>query len=515
MRRTSAPGLSPRRGGNTTAVTTSSADRRDVLTAERFAVRSAASLAAATAAGTAFFVVLAVVWWDWAPVRDADRAISAALNRWVAGSDAAVAVLRAITALGDTTTLVGVAALASAWLLVRRRPWVAAHVVVTAAGGGVLGVVVKELVGRLRPLVDVEVATASGPSFPSGHTLGSTVTYGVLLLVFASVPRGRTALTGLVVSIVVAVGLTRVALGVHYATDVLGGWLLGLLWLALTTEVFRQLRRDRGMPDVPVSHGLVPEAAHDLEPAPVRVPDGAWRAAAALLVAWGLLLGLLFALGSWLTAAGPDVPPAWDRAVVEWFAGLRTPALDAALVPLGDATGTGPVVAAALAVCVLALAGTRDWRPVLLVVLGLLGEVTLFLVTTSIVDRARPAVRIPSDVPPTSAFPSGHVAASLVLGAAVVLLVRRATRGWWRVPVLALAVAVPVVVAWQRLYTGLHHPTDVLGSVLLALPWIAVVHVVVHRTGGTRTAERRNQGRPGGPVERWSTRPGQGSARPG
>ncbi|MFC6092584.1 phosphatase PAP2 family protein [Saccharothrix lopnurensis] len=478
-------------------MTISGADRRTVVTAEKFAVRSAVSLIAASAAGAAFFVVLAVVWADWAPVRVADQAISTSFNRWVAGSETAVAVLRGITTLGDTTTLIGVAGLATAWLLLRRRPWVAVHVVVTAAGGGLLGVVVKELVGRLRPLVEVEVADAAGPSFPSGHTLGSTVTYGVLLLVFASVPRGRAALTWLVVAVVVAVGATRVALGVHYATDVLGGWLLGLLWLALTTEVFRQWRRDRGMPDVPVSHGLVPEAADDLEPAPERahVPGGAWRAAARLLVAWGLLLGTLFALGSWLTAAGEDVPPAWDRAVVEWFAERRTPAWDAALVPLGDATGTGPVITAAVVVCVLALAATRDWRPVLLVVLGLLGEVALFLITSSIIDRARPASRIPSDVPPTSAFPSGHVAASLVLGAAVVLLVRRAVRGWWRVPAVVLAAAVPAVVAVQRLYTGLHHPTDVLGSLLLALVWIAVVHTAVYGGVVVRPAERRSGAR--------------------
>ncbi|WP_051766778.1 phosphatase PAP2 family protein [Saccharothrix syringae] len=475
-------------------MTTSSLDRRTVVTAEKFAVRSAVSLIAASTAGTAFFAVLALVWSGWAPVREADQALSALLNRWVSGSGTTVAVLGAVTRLGDTATLVGVCTLAVAWLLVRRRPWVAVHVVVTALGGGVLGVVVKELVGRLRPLVEVEVARAEGFSFPSGHTLGATVTYGVLLLVFASLPRGRVALTWLTVAVVLAVGLSRVALGVHYATDVLGGWLLGLLWLALTTEVFRRWRRDRGMPDVPVSHGLVPEAAGDLEPAPerVHVPGGAWRAAARLLVAWALLLVALFALGSWLTAAGPDVPPAWDRAVVEWFAGLRTPERDALLVPIGDATGTGPVVAAAVVVCVLALAGTRDWRPVLLVVLGLVGEVTLFLLITSVVERARPASRIPSDVPPTSAFPSGHVAASLVLGAAVVLLVRRAASGWWRVPVLVVAAAVPAVVAAQRLYTGLHHPTDVLGSVLLALVWIAVVHATTY--GSTRTAEGRPRG---------------------
>ncbi|WP_141977460.1 phosphatase PAP2 family protein [Saccharothrix saharensis] len=466
-------------------------DARQVVVVERFAVRSAVSWAAATAAGVAFAVVMAVVWSGWAPVREADRAISAGLTRWAAGSDVVVAVLRGLTRLGDTATLTAVAALAVAWLLLRKRPWVAAHVVVTALGGGLLGVVVKELVERLRPLVDVEVATASGWSFPSGHTLGATVTYGVLLLVFASVRRARRAMTALVVVIVPAVAFTRVALGVHYATDVLGGFLLGLLWLALTSEVFRRWRRDEGMPEVPLTRGLAPEAAADLRPVSgrrVHVPDDFRFLAARLLVVWGLLLGVLFALGSWLTAAGPDVPAAWDRAVVEWFAQRRVPAWDVAMDRVEAFSGTGPVIGAAVVVCVLALARTRSWRPVLFVALGMLGEVTLFLLTTAIIDRARPAAKLPADLPPTSSFPSGHVAASLVLATAVAVLVVRGTGQWWRWPVAVLALAVPVVVAGQRLYSGVHYPTDLLGSLLLALPWITAVAVTTLGVGAARSA---------------------------
>ncbi|WP_146174027.1 phosphatase PAP2 family protein [Saccharothrix carnea] len=453
-------------------------EARPAVVVERFAVRSAVSLVAACAAGVAFAVVMAVVWAGWAPVREVDQAISDGVTRWVGGSEVLVAAFGGITRLGDTATLTGVTALAVAWLLLRRRPWVAAHVVVTALGGGLLGVVVKELVERLRPLVDVEVAGAPGWSFPSGHTLGATVTYGVLLLVFASVRPARRVVTALVVAIVVVVGFTRVALGVHYATDVLGGWLLGLVWLALTTEVFRRWRRDEGMPEVPLSRGLAPEAADDLRPVSGRrvdVPADLPLVVARLLVAWGLLLGALFALGSWLTAAGPDVPPAWDRAVVEWFAERRVPAWDAVMDRVGTFSGTGPVIGAAVVVCVLALATTRSWRPVLLVVLGLLGEVTLFLLTTAIIDRARPAAKLPGDLPPTSSFPSGHVAASLVLGTAVALLVWRGTGGWWRWPVVATALVIPVAVAAQRLYSGVHYPTDLAGSFLLALPWITVV----------------------------------------
>lgn len=455
-----------------------------MVVVERFAVRSAVSLVVAAGAGVAFAVVMALVWSGWAPVREVDQAISDGLTRWAGGSDVVVTVLSGLTRLGDTATLTGVAALAVAWLLLRGRPWVAAHVVVTAVGGGVLGVVVKELVERLRPLVDVGVPGAAGWSFPSGHTLGATVTYGVLLLVFASVRRARRALTALVVVTVLVVGFTRVALGAHYATDVLGGLLFGVLWLALTTEVFRRWRRDEGLPTAPLSRGLAPEAADDLRPVSGRraqVPDDVWLLAARLLVVWGLLLGALFALGSWLTAAGPDVPTGWDRAVVEWFAERRVPGWDAAMDEVQTFSGTWPVIGAAVVVCVLALATTRSWRPVLLVTLGLLGEVTLFLLTTAIIERARPAAKLPDDLPPTSSFPSGHVAASLVLGTAVTVLVLRGTTRWWRLPVATVALLVPVAVAAQRLYSGVHYPTDLLGSLLLALPWIAAVALTTLR----------------------------------
>ncbi|MCE7001075.1 phosphatase PAP2 family protein [Saccharothrix sp. S26] len=463
-------------------------DARQAVVVERFAVRSAVSLVAACAAGVAFAVLMALVWVGWAPVREVDRAISDGLTRWADRSEVVGTALSGLTRLGDTATLTGITALAVAWLLLRRRPWVAAHVVVTAAGGGLLGVVVKELVERLRPLVDVEVARAAGWSFPSGHTLGATVTYGVLLLVFASVRRARRAVTALVVAIVLVVGFTRVALGVHYATDVLGGLLLGVLWLALTTEVFRRWRRDEGLAEAPLSRGLAPEAADDLRPLAgrrVHVPDDFRFLAARLLVVWGLLLGALFALGSLLTAAGPDVPPAWDRAVVEWIAERRVPAWDAVMDRVQDYTGTWPVIGAAVVVCVLALAVTRSWRPVLLVTLGMLGEVTLFLITTAVVDRARPAAKLPDDLPPTSSFPSGHVAASLVLASAVAVLVLRGTRKWWRVPVAVIALAVPVAVAAQRLYSGVHYPTDLLGSLLLALPWLTAVAVTTLKTPRT------------------------------
>ena len=84
--------------------------------------------------------------------------------------------------------VVGVAA---AILAIRKRWRLAVYLLVTAAGALVLDPVLKSLVGRLRPVVAHPIAHGTGNSFPSGHSLGSIVCYGAILLVFLPAARGR------------------------------------------------------------------------------------------------------------------------------------------------------------------------------------------------------------------------------------------------------------------------------------------------------------------------------------
>jgi undecaprenyl-diphosphatase len=77
-------------------------------------------------------------------------------------------------------------------------------------------------------------------------------------------------------------------------------------------------------------------------------------------------------------------------------------------------------------------------------------------------------------LPPTSSFPSGHTAAAICLYGGVATIVLRVVRAWWRWLVLGVAVVVIVAVAAARLYRGAHYPTDALGSVLFAVPWLLV-----------------------------------------
>jgi undecaprenyl-diphosphatase len=137
---------------------------------------------------------------------------------------------------------------------------------VTTLGGGLLDTVVKEVVNRARPSLVNPVATAHGKSFPSGHAMSSTFTYGALLLVFLPViaRRYRPVIVGGAALLVAAICFSRLALGVHYISDVVGGVVLGLAWLAASTAAFSIWRVQRGRSPVEVSEGLAPEAAEDL-----------------------------------------------------------------------------------------------------------------------------------------------------------------------------------------------------------------------------------------------------------
>jgi len=137
---------------------------------------------------------------------------------------------------------------------------------VTLVVGGVLGVVLKILVERARPTLDQPVAHANGFSFPSGHALNSFLAVGILLLVFLPVltTAGRVVAYTLGAFLVLLTGFDRVALGVHYVSDVVAGWIVALACLAGTAGAFEIWRREHGHRPSPMHEGLDPEAASDI-----------------------------------------------------------------------------------------------------------------------------------------------------------------------------------------------------------------------------------------------------------
>jgi membrane-associated phospholipid phosphatase len=195
-----------------------------------------------------------------------DTSAARHLHEWVRHSPQVVTDLKILTFFGSPIWFYVIVTPAVVWVWRSGHRRLAVFLLVTVLGGGVLDTIVKEVVSRARPSLVDPVATAHGKSFPSGHAMSSTFTYGALLLVFLPVirPRYRPAAVGGAVVLVVAICFSRLALGVHFITDVVGGVVLGLAWLAASTAAFSIWRVERGRPAVEVSEGVEPEVAEDL-----------------------------------------------------------------------------------------------------------------------------------------------------------------------------------------------------------------------------------------------------------
>ncbi|MGW7196998.1 phosphatase PAP2 family protein [Streptomyces chryseus] len=232
----------------------------DVTFGMRLAGTAVVTVVAAMPAALALVLVEA----QWAPLRRLDRGAAAALHRQVLEHPGLVRVLRFLTDVvwGPVTMRLLVAALV-VWLLSRRAWRLAAWAAVTALAGGCAGLLAKNVVERARPHLPDPVAHSPGFSFPSGHAMTATTSCAVLLLVLLPlVPRRRrpVAWTLAVVS-VLGVGGTRVALGVHWVSDVIGGWFLGLAVVTATALAFEAWRADMGRPLTTPAQGLEPEIA--------------------------------------------------------------------------------------------------------------------------------------------------------------------------------------------------------------------------------------------------------------
>jgi undecaprenyl-diphosphatase len=446
-----------------------------------------APLIAVTAAAAVFAVLLILVRLHWPPLESADHGAAASANSLVAGHAPLVAVVKAVTWLGSDGVLWTVIGAAAIVLALRRQWRLAIYLLVTGAGALVLDPVLKSLVGRLRPVVAHPIAHGIGNGFPSGHALGSIVCYGTVLLVFLPATHGRwrTAFIAATAALVALIGISRILLGVHYVSDVVGAWAVGIGWLGLTTFAFELTRSSAGLPVTdPVTDGLEPEARADLRPArQEHGRDGArgrdrGRVAAGVLIAWVLIVGVVIGLGELVVKHGSG-NVLGDTTIPHWFAAHRTPGWDRWSLVFTTLGATQAILIVSLATCVVFLAVTRRWRPVIYLFAVMFGELAAFLTTAAVVKRPRPGVSHLDQHLPTSAYPSGHEAATCCLYVAMAILVIGHARGWWRWLFLIPAIAMPVLVAVSRMYRGEHHPTDILGSLLFAALWLTAVTLLI------------------------------------
>jgi len=446
--------------------------------------RRLAPLITVTVAALVFVLLLLAVRLQWAPLESADHGAATSINSLIAGNATLVSVVKAVTFLGSNGVLWAVIAAATVILAIRRRWRLAAYLLVTGAGALTLDPILKSLVGRLRPVVAHPIAHGTGDSFPSGHSLGSIVCYGAILLVFLPVARGRwrTAFVAVILTLIALIGISRILLGVHYLSDVVGAWAVGITWLGITALAFELTRSAAGQPVTdPVTEGLEPEARSDLKPAQPEPAAGHphyGRIAAGVVVAWVLILGIITGIGELITKDG-NGNVLGDRTIPHWFAAHRTAGWTHWSLIFSTLGATQAILIVGLATCVVFLAVTRHWRPVIFVATVMFGELGAFLAAAAVVKRPRPSVTQLDQHLPTSAFPSGHEAATCCLYVAIAILVIGHARGWWRWLFLIPAIAMPVLVALSRMYRGEHHPTDILASILFSALWLTATVLLI------------------------------------
>jgi undecaprenyl-diphosphatase len=196
------------------------------------------SALAITVAGGLLLGALAVLVRRVAAIQHVDNSVAA----WGYGhrSSASTSGLQAVTNLGNIRIVVGLALLlVLAGLYRRRSGWPFLFLVTVLAGMEASMLLVKDLVGRLRPTLN-PAAASLGPSFPSGHAATAAAFYAAAALVIGRGLRGRVRhlAAAVAVSVAVAVAASRVLLDLHWLSDVVGGLALGWAWFALCAVVF-------------------------------------------------------------------------------------------------------------------------------------------------------------------------------------------------------------------------------------------------------------------------------------
>ena len=194
----------------------------------------------------------------------------------------------------------------------------------------------------------------------------------------------------------------------------------------------------------------------------------------------------------------PATAGGWDDSLNRWLADHRVASLDHATAVGTFVADTVPVVAVTVVVSVVFLVLKR-WREPTLLVSALALEFTVFLTANWLIDRARPDVVRLDSTPSTASYPSGHIAATIVVWGGVVLIVTACSRrpvvrgiGW------VVAIGLALLVGFARVYRGMHHVTDVVagaalgvGALLVALLVVRVAGVVVLQRRGSRAEVRR------------------------
>lgn len=209
------------------------------------------------------------------------------------------------------------------------------------------------------------------------------------------------------------------------------------------------------------------------------------------------IAAVLVLIGLFITHGPLHGPIArWDRSITRWVAARETGMGDS-LTSIGSTLGMTQVIIGIELLALIVLAILRRLRDLAFLVTALTLEAAVALMASTIVDRPRPSLIRLEVVPPTKSFPSGHTAAAIVLYVGLAILMTPHVRNrFLRTVIWVIALLLPVYVGVSRIYRGMHHATDVLGSVLLGLLSLGIARLIVAYTASVWRDQHRRTSRP-------------------
>jgi undecaprenyl-diphosphatase len=145
-------------------------------------------------------------------------------------------VMRDVTSLGGSTIVFLITIFVIGYFLLQKQYGMLFLVLAAVIGGAVIDLELKELFSRIRPQIIPNLIPEKSFGFPSGHSMMSTIIYLSLASLIARLQvrwRDKIYIISVAIFLSFMIGISRLYLGVHYPTDVLGGWSLGLAWAAL------------------------------------------------------------------------------------------------------------------------------------------------------------------------------------------------------------------------------------------------------------------------------------------
>jgi undecaprenyl-diphosphatase len=160
---------------------------------------------------------------------------------YAGGKPGLILVSKGFTFLGEPTVLIGAGFVVAWWLWRRGRGRLAAALVLVVLLGRGLSEVQKFTIARARPELQPHLVVVKTSSFPSGHAASSMIFYLTLALALVPGTQRRWLASAGAVFLSLLIGTSRVMLGVHWPSDVVGGWTFGMLWVLLTVRPAERL----------------------------------------------------------------------------------------------------------------------------------------------------------------------------------------------------------------------------------------------------------------------------------